>query len=149
MVISFIFPILQTVSDRGRGCFVQAYRTNESRIRLAYFPDLHSCAVISGLCSICTAQLFRLCSFHGPPWRRWSIWRGCRPLEEVLCCRISPSSWLAVQMTHPRRLSRCLVEPACSSSQSPNWRLFSACLWRFWSDVGLFSRYVLGKTHLF
>lgn len=86
---SFLLPILQTISDGGGGCFLQAHRTDKSRIRLA-FSSLTFFPVVTGLCSICTAQLFRLGSFHGPPQRRWSIWRGCRRLEEVFHCNLSP-----------------------------------------------------------
>lgn len=88
-------------SDEESGDFVQARRTKPSRIRMACFPNLCSFAIISGLCSICTDQLNRLSYFCSLPIRRWSIWRGCRSMEEVLDCKVSHRFWLAVEMTHP------------------------------------------------
>lgn len=112
MLTSFILPILQTISDGGGGRFLQAHRTNKSRIRLA-FSWLAFFPVITGLCSICTAQLFRLGSFHGPLRRRWSIWRGCRCSEEVFHCHLSPC--LTGSSDDTSWESFTLVEPACLS----------------------------------
>lgn len=105
MLTSFILPIVQTISDEGRGCVVQTHRTNKSRIRLACFPDLHSFAVICGLCSLCTAQLLRLGSFHGGDEEDAGLWKWYFVVEPF-----SVPDWQFGWHIHGR-VSHCLVEP--------------------------------------